>query len=180
MATRVHDDRRQTGGAVRADPALPRHAAIARLLSDCTALLSVADSLERLAADLHKSHRAEDAQLLAEGLYWGLERHLDEEGAVLQAVAAAGAEEFEDALERTRDEHLALRELVDPVIRDLRDIARVGLPTRPNRFVIETTVLCEFIRLHVKYKRQTVYPLLSALEEGDPAAVGSAMRRRMG
>jgi len=180
MATRLHDDRRQADRAARTDPALPRHAVIARLMADCTALLSAAESLERLAADLHKSHRADDAKLLAEGLYWGLERHLDEEAAVLEAVSAAGAEALEDALERTRDEHLALRELVDPVIRDLRDIARVGLPTRPNRFVIETTVLCEFIRLHVKYKRQTVYPLLSALEERDRATVGSLMRRRMG
>ena len=164
VATRTKSGRNVRSAAVReaGEVSLPKDPAIARLISDSAALLQVADSLERLAADLHKSYRARDAQELADSLNGGLGRHLDDEAALLRTVEADGDKELERVVDRTRDEHRALHELVDPVIRDLRDVAAVGLPTQPNRFVIEAMVLCEFIRLHVRYKRQTVYPLLGA------------------
>lgn len=160
MATRIAT-RAKSRGSVQLAP--PRHAVVARLTGDTAALLEVAERLERLAADLHKSCRARDAEALADSLDEGLARHLEDEAALLQSVTADGDERLEDAADRTRDEHLALRELVEPVVRDLRDIACSGLPGQPTRFEIEATVLCEFIRLHVKYKRQTLYPLLDAL-----------------
>lgn len=125
----------------------------------------MAEQLERLAADLYRTHRARDARILADGLHAGLTRHLDAEAALLRAVAMPDAELLDDTVERTRAEHLALRKLVIPVIRGLGAIARDRLPVRMNRFVLEATVLCEFIRLHVNFKCRTLYPLIATLEE---------------
>ena len=148
---------------------LPSRPGIARLSSDCSMLLAMVDSLEHR----HESRCADNARMLAERLHVKLATHLDEEAEILRAIAPGTGELPEEAVEEAWAEHVALRELAMPVIYHLSAIARDALPTQTGCFVITATALCEFIRLHVKYKRRTLYPLLSALEESRRRGFGA-------
>ena len=136
----------------------------ARLKEECADLMIIAEKLERLATDLHKARTAHDAQVLAEGLQTGLSCHLEAEAAMLQHLAVGEDDILDQTIERARAEHLALRQLVIPVIQGLGAISQNRLPKRVSRFVLETTVLCAFIRLHVDFKRRKLYPLVASMD----------------
>jgi hypothetical protein len=134
---------------------------VARLQSDCDSLLSLADRLEALAADVHLNKRSEEAQLLVSRLRREVSDHLEKEGVVMRAIEAADDPSLIEAMERTRAEHVAMGKLTVAVIRGLRAIGKKRLPTRLSGFVMATGILCEFMRMHVQFKKNVLYPQLS-------------------
>lgn len=164
-------DRGLQGREHSSDAAVFRNADIARLEDDCHALIPKAERLERLVGDLHKYRRSEEANRLATGPGSDINRHLIDEAGILRVAKAFEGRNLHIAIERARTEHAALRELLAPVVRGPRSIGRNRFPTRLNGFVLSSIVLCEFIRLHAKFKREELYPLLATLETCERAEV---------
>ena len=141
------------------------HKDVVRLRSECMALESMAERLHRLVGNLHACQSPGEARLLVSSLYRGIRDHLRHEAAVLRGVGG-GAPEGEPlayVIGRTLTQHAIMCGLAPPVIRGLNTIGQSHLPTQLTHFVLEATIFCEFTRMHARFKRQRLYPLLAGL-----------------
>lgn len=141
------------------------HKDVVRLRSDCMALESMAERLHRLVGNLHTCQSPGEARLLVSGLHRGLSNHLRREAAVLRGVGgeAPEGEPLAYVIGRTLAQHAIMRGLAPPVLRGLNTIGQSHLPTQLTHFVLEATTFCEFTRMHARFKRQRLYPLLAGL-----------------
>lgn len=134
---------------------------VASLKAASGSLLGVADTLEQLTGDLGSSGVGERARALAGDLRTALAACLDKEAAVLQGLGRPRTGRLRNAVERTRREHSAMRGLAAPVLAGLRALGQNRFPTPVNRFAFAANVLCVFIRMHVQFKNEALYPLLA-------------------
>jgi len=143
---------------------------LAPLKAEASSLLRIADRLDLLAGNLDSSGLDGQARVLAADLRAGLAACLEKEAAVLRGVVdqpPVGA--LRNAMDRTRREYAALRGLAAPVLAGLRALGQNRFPTPVNRFVFATNVLCVFVRMHVQFKNETLYPLLAGSQPSGQA-----------
>lgn len=155
-----------------------REEELAPLKAQGAFLLDIADRLEQLAAGLDSSGTDERARALAGDLRAGLAACLDKEAAVLRGLGPPRTGALRNAMDRTRREHAALRGLAAPVVAGLRALGQNRFPTPVNRFVFATNVLCVFVRMHVQFKNETLYPLLAGAQPSLPARAVAGLSPR--
>ncbi|MPY69653.1 MAG: hypothetical protein GEU92_06175 [Alphaproteobacteria bacterium] len=153
---------------------------LAPLKAEGASLLNLADMLEQLAGNLNSSGTDERARALAGGLRAGLAACLDKEAAVLRGLGQPRVGALRNAMDRTRREYAALRGLAAPVVAGLRALGQNRFPTPVNRFVFATNVLCVFIRMHVQFKNETLYPLLAGSQPSGQARADTGRSPRNG
>lgn len=146
----------------RAGYAGPGHGA------DCDELLAVVEDLELFVGDIHVMYRSRTAAQLLFALHAAVAAHLVEEAEVLkimeQADRAPRLDPPGELVNRTWGEYQAMRKLLPPVLRGLRCITQNCLPGDLSRFIFDAVTLAEFCRMHVRFKRDQLYPAMARLK----------------
>jgi len=135
---------------------------IAHILSEHDRQLEVCGRLEDLVADPTSDTTVQLASSILEFLSEDLPLHIeDEEQALFPLLTSRQANDpnLSVILDQLTSEHELDRDLVEPIVEGLRDIAKDRKSTDLTRFCVHARTFTEVMRRHLNWENHIVLPL---------------------